>query len=69
MTLQEYLNQPDALTRSALCERLGISNGRLSQLRDLTDWPPELALRLEEVTAGAISASDVSPIIAQARAA
>ncbi len=69
MTLQEYLDRPDAMNRTELCGALGISNGRLSQLRDLKDWPPELALRLEEATGGAINASDVSPIIAQARAA
>lgn len=69
MTLQEYLDRPDALGRTALCEALGISNGRLSQLRDFESWPPELALKLEEVTGGAVSASDVSPVIAKARAA
>lgn len=69
MNLSQYLARPGALTRQELCAQLGISNGRLSQLRELTDWPPELALQLEEVTRGAISASDVSPIIAKARAA
>lgn len=70
MTLQDYLDRPDALSRSELCEALGISNGRFSQLKnDGKDWPPELALKAEEATGGLLSASDLSGIIAQARAA
>lgn len=67
MDLKTYLDRPGALSRSQLCDKLGISAGRLSQLRDLADWPPELALKLEEATCGAICASDISPIIAKAR--
>lgn len=69
MTLQEYLARPGALSRSEICAGIGVSAGRLSQLRASTDWPPELALKLEQVTRGAVCASDISPIIAQARAA
>ena len=69
MTLHDYVRRPGALTRTELCDGLGISAGRLSQLRDLRDWPPELALKLERVTHGAISASEICPVIAQARAA
>ncbi len=52
-----------------LSARLSISKGRLSQLRDATDWPPDLALRAEEETSGAIDAADLSPVIARARKA
>lgn len=50
-----------------LSMKLGVSKGRLSQLRDATDWPPDLALKAEEHTAGAVNAADLSPIIARAR--
>lgn len=67
MTLQDYIARPGALTRPALCAALGISAGRLSQLRDSKDWPPELALKAEAATHGALSASDLSPVVAAAR--
>jgi DNA-binding transcriptional regulator YdaS (Cro superfamily) len=57
------------ILQSDLAAQLGISPGRLSQLKDSNEWPADLALRLEEVTARVISASDVSPTIARARAA
>lgn len=69
MTLREYLTRPDALPRAELCEALGITAGRLSQLNDITDWPPALALKLEDATGGAVSASDISSLIAKARTA
>lgn len=46
---------------------MGISKGRLSQLRDSTDWPPELAMTAEEKTNGALDAAELSPVIAKAR--
>lgn len=67
MTLDEYLSQPDAMTLTALSVEVGISKGRLSQLRAVTDWPPELALRVERATEGKVCASALSPVIAQAR--
>lgn len=67
MTLDAYFTRDDALTLTALSERLGISKGRLSQLRNSTEWPPELALEAEKQTGGAVSASDLSPTIARAR--
>ena len=69
MTLAEYIKRPGALSRSALCEGLAITPGRLSQLRASTEWPPELALKLESLTRGAISASEICPVVARARAA
>lgn len=68
-TLDAYLSREGAMTLTALALRLGISKARLSQLRNSLDWPPGLALRVEEATEGALSASDLSPLIAQARAA
>ena len=67
MTLLDYLKQPGALTRTELCAELGISQGRLSQLRDKVDWPPELALKIERATGHAVSASAISPIVKLAR--
>lgn len=69
MTLDTYLSQPDAKTLTALSLEIGISKGRLSQLRSATDWPPELALKVERATEGKVSASVLSPVIAEARAA
>lgn len=50
-----------------LSAKLGVSKGRLSQLQDSLDWPPELALKVEAATDGVISASAVCPVVAKAR--
>lgn len=67
MTLSQYLDRSDAPSLTDLSARLGVSKGRLSQLRDATDWPPDLALKVEAETGGALDASLLSPIIARAR--
>lgn len=68
MTLDAYFKRPDALSRTKLAEAIGISKGRLSQLtKHEQEWPPELALRVEVATDGAIDASRISRVIAQAR--
>jgi DNA-binding transcriptional regulator YdaS (Cro superfamily) len=69
MTLDQYLKRDDAPTMTALAEKIGVSTGRLSQLRDKTDWPPDLALKAEAATGGALSASGLSDVIARARKA
>lgn len=68
MTLGEYLAAPGAPTLTELSVKLGISKGRLSQLRDATDWPPELALEAEKQT-GVLDAAFLSPTVARARQA
>lgn len=72
MELEAYLSRPDALSPTDLAKVIGVSKGRLSQLRKETregrEWPPELALKAETATAGQLSASALSSIIAQARA-
>jgi DNA-binding transcriptional regulator YdaS (Cro superfamily) len=67
MTLETYLSRKDAMTLTALAAVLGVSKGRLSQLRKSTDWPAELALAAESKTGGALNASSLSPTIAKAR--
>ncbi len=67
MTLATYLDRPDAMTLTQLAAELGISKGRLSQLRNSTDWPAELALAVESKTGGALSASALCPVVAKAR--
>lgn len=67
MTLDTYLKRDGAQSLTKLAEQLGISKGRLSQLRGREPWPPELALKAEEVTSGLLNASDLSPIVARAR--
>lgn len=67
MTLGTYLKRTGAKSLTALAGELSISKGRLSQLRDETEWPPELALKVEAATGGAINASAISSIVRQAR--
>lgn len=67
MTLETYLSRPDAMNASQLAERLGISKGRMSQIRKDGQWPVELALAAERVTGGALNASVLNPLIAEAR--
>jgi DNA-binding transcriptional regulator YdaS (Cro superfamily) len=69
MTLSQYLETAGAPSLTDLAERIGISKGRLSQLRDSVEWPPDLALKAEEQTKGALDAANLSPIIARARQA
>jgi DNA-binding transcriptional regulator YdaS (Cro superfamily) len=69
MTLDAYFKQPDAKSLTDLAAAIGVSKGRLSQIRGGERCPPELALRIETATSGAVSASALSHIIAQARAA
>lgn len=67
MTLHEYLNRSDAPSLTELGERTGTSKSRLSQLRHSTDWPPALALAVEDATGGVLLADALSPVIAKAR--
>lgn len=67
MTLSAYLSRDGAMSLTDLSTKLGVSKGRLSQLRDETNWPPDLAMKAEEATGGAINASDLSPTVAKAR--
>ena len=69
MTLNEYLKR-EGLTLETFGERIGVTKGRLSQLNNGPgDWPPDLALNVEEKTGGEIDAAELSPIIARARTA
>ncbi len=65
MTIKEYA-KAQGLTLRDMAERLEVHPSRLSQLEG-TAWPAELALKVEEVTGGAVSASDLSPVVAKAR--
>lgn len=67
MTLNTYLERKGAKTLTALATEMGVSKGRLSQLRNSTDWPADLALKVESVTGGALNASVLSSIVARAR--
>jgi hypothetical protein len=69
MKLRQYLEREGAPTLTDLSAKLGVSKGRLSQLQDAVDWPPELALEAEKQTDGALDAAALSPIIARARQA
>jgi len=67
MNLAAYFERPDAMNASQLAAKIGISKGRMSQLRD-KPWPPELALAAEKATDGALDAAQLSPVVAEARA-
>lgn len=67
MKLSQYLSRPGAMSLTDLSAKLGVSKGRLSQLRDALDWPPELAMKAEEHTGGILDAAELSPVIRQAR--
>lgn len=69
MTLDAYFKQPNAPSLTAIAAAIGVSKGRLSQIRGGEKCPPDVALRIEAATAGAVSASALSHVIAQARAA
>jgi len=68
MTLDAYLNLPGNKAGD-LAKAIGVSKGRLSQIRGGDKCPPELALKIEAATNGEVSASALSHIIALARAA
>lgn len=67
MTLREYLKGAGSPSLTDLSVALNISKGRLSQLQDATEWPPELALEAEKQTKGGLDAAKLSPVIARAR--
>ena len=67
MKLSTYLQRPDAMTLTALSQKIGVSKGRLSQLRDEEEWPPELALKVEAATDGILDASKLSRVVDDAR--
>lgn len=69
MTLSQYLETDGAPSLTDLSAKLGISKGRLSQLKSEDEWPPDIALKIEAATDGAIDASTLSTIIARARQA
>lgn len=67
MTLNAYLARRGAKKLSELAADIGVSRSRLSQLRNSRDWPPTLALKIEAATGGEISASELSPVVLEAR--
>jgi hypothetical protein len=69
MTLDAYLKKRGAKSLTDLSRELSVSKSRLSQLRFETTWPPDLALKIEAATAGAMNASKLSEVVARARAA
>ncbi len=66
-TFDQYLRSDNADKLTAIAARVGVTPGRLSQLRRSVKWPPELALAIERETGGAVDAAHISPVVAQAR--
>lgn len=67
MTLDAYLKRQGAMKLTELAIALGVSKSRLSQLRESTNWPAELALAIEQKTGGALNASQLCPVVEKAR--
>ena len=68
MTLTEYLKKSDSLTASQLASSLGVSAGRITQLKaDGADWPAHLAMDAEKITEGALDAAKLSSAVKRAR--
>lgn len=68
MTLDQYLKSDGAPSLTDLAAAIGISKGRLSQLKGEDGaWPPDLALTAEEKTEGRLDAAALSSVIARAR--
>lgn len=68
-TLDDYLRRKGSKKLTQLAVELGVTPGRVSQLRNETSWPPELALKIEKATDNFLDASKLSNVIATARAA
>lgn len=69
MTLDAYFARPDAKSITDVARLAGVSKGRISQIRGGDPCPAALALEIEAATDGLVNASDLSPVIAKARAA
>lgn len=67
MTLEQYLAAPGSPNLTEFAAMLGVSKGRLSQIKAAGEWPAELAMKAEEQTLGALCASDLSATVARAR--
>lgn len=67
MTLKAYFQRPDAISASKLAGKIGISKGRISQIRNGEPCPAEIALAIERETGGVIDAADLSQVVADAR--
>lgn len=55
------------MSASQLALAVNVSRFRISQIKGGESCSPALALAIEDATGGALSASDLSPVIAQAR--
>jgi len=65
--LDTYFKSEGAMSLTALANAIGVSKGRLSQLRYSTEWPAQIALDVERATGRKGLASKLCPVIAQAR--
>jgi len=67
MNLDTYLRKPGSKRLTDLAMEAGVTPGRLSQLRESLDWPPQLAMAVEAATDRVLDAAILSPVVAQAR--
>ena len=66
-TLDDYLRTKGSKRVIVLAKELAVTPGRVSQLRFATEWPADLALKVEAATDGYLNASKLSVTIAKAR--
>ena len=68
MTLREYFERKNSLTVREMANLLGVSDARVRRMRLDNAASPNVALKIERITQGLVSASDLSAVIKEARA-
>lgn len=64
MTLEEYMKL-EGLTETAIADRVGVSQPHIGRIRKRQRRPsPELALKIESLTGGKVSAASLNPDVA-----
>lgn len=68
MTLREYFERKNSLSVRDMANMLNLTSARVRQIRTSNEAPPNIALKIERITQGLVSASDLSSVIKEARA-
>lgn len=67
MKFIHYLEKPDSLSLAEIARRIDVTRGRMTQLKGLNEWPPDIALDVEFITDGVVDAAAMSPTVRRAR--
>lgn len=68
MTLREYFERKNSVSLADMANMLDVTEARVRQIRASNVAPPNVALKIERITSGLVNASDLSAVIAEARA-